>query len=50
MSDTEERLSKLEARLEKVETTVKWAEEKLTAVAKSPQTSKILKMFGVDLS
>jgi len=46
MSDTEERLASLEARIEKVEKLVTWAGDKL---ASNPKARQVLRMLGVEL-
>jgi hypothetical protein len=47
---TEERLSKLETRVQIVEELVQTAQAKLEAFAASPAAKKIASMFGVQLT
>lgn len=47
--DTDERLSRIEARLEKAEKSIEWAEAKLAEVIESPGLQKVLRMLGVTL-
>jgi len=47
--DTDERLAKLEQRIEAIETVITEAREKLTAWAQTPAARKLAKMFGVIL-